>query len=109
MTAGGAGVFSQLIDLGHSVIEASGVDEAIALTADLPDISLVLSDISLGDGTRTGVDLAQQLNGVLPVVLMTSLPPNDPLHTAATQAAPVLKKPFGQPDLAALLHIEVAQ
>ncbi|WP_299619930.1 PAS-domain containing protein [uncultured Tateyamaria sp.] len=97
-----------LIDLGHSVIEATGVDEAIALTADLPDISFVLSDISLGDGARTGVDLATQLNGTLPVVLMTSLPPSDPLHSAAVQAAPVLKKPFGQSDLVALLHLEGA-
>jgi hypothetical protein len=94
-----------LIDLGYSVIEAEGVDEAVALTADLPDIGFVLSDVSLGDGSRTGIDLAHQLKGVLPVVLMTSLPQGDPLHLAAIRAAPVLKKPFGEDDLAALLNV----
>ena len=95
-----------LIGLGHSVIEAAGVDEGIALTADLPDIGFVLSDVSLGEGTRTGIDLARQVGGVLPVVLMTSLPAADPLHIAATQAATVLQKPFGADDLAPLLNSE---
>ncbi|MEO0401990.1 MAG: PAS-domain containing protein [Pseudomonadota bacterium] len=97
-----------LITLGHSVIEAAGVDEAIALTADLPDIQLVLSDVNLGTGTRTGVDLAGHLKPSLPVVLMTSLPTHDPLYEAATKAAPVLKKPFQIGDLVALLQTEAA-
>ena len=97
-----------LIDLGHSVIEAAGVDEAVALTADLPDIKLVLSDVNLGTGTRTGVDLARQIGTTLPVILMTSLPPGDPLYQAATQSAPVLRKPFGPRDLTALLQGEAA-
>lgn len=93
-----------LMALGHSVIEAAGVDEGIALTADLPDIGFVLSDVSLGDGTRTGIDLARQIGSVLPVVLMTSLPAIDPLHVAAKQAATVLQKPFDADDLAPLLN-----
>ncbi|WP_299151639.1 PAS-domain containing protein [uncultured Tateyamaria sp.] len=97
-----------LIDTGHSVIEAAGVDEAIALTADLPDIALVLSDVNLGSGSRTGVDLALQLTGTVPVILMTSLPPQDPLFHAATQAAPVLNKPFEARDLLVLLRTQVA-
>lgn len=95
-----------LIDLGHSVIEAAGVDEGIALTADLPDIGFVLSDVNLGSGTRTGIDLAQQVGAVIPVVLMTSLPVSDPLHMEAVQAATVLKKPFGPDELAPLLSSE---
>lgn len=97
-----------LMDLGHSVIEAAGVDEAIALTADLPDIGLVLSDVNLGKGTRTGVDLATQLAGALPVILMTSLSSGDPLYRAASVAAPVLEKPFDVSDLIPLLHADAA-
>ena len=97
-----------LTGLGNAVIEAAGVDEAIALTADLPDIRLVLSDVNLGSGNRTGVDLAQQLAGTLPVILMTSLAPNAPLYQAASQTAPVLRKPFLARDLTALLQTEAA-
>lgn len=93
-----------LMDLGHAVIEAASVDEGIALTADLPDIGFVLSDVSLGDGSRSGVDLARQIGSVLPVVLMTSLPAIDPLHAAAREAATVLQKPFAAKDLAPLLN-----
>ncbi len=97
-----------LMGLGHSVIEAENVDEAIALTADLPDIGFVLSDVNLKTGARSGVDLAQQIAGALPVILMTSLPPGDPLHTAAQAVAPVLRKPYAAHELAALLTSEVA-
>lgn len=97
-----------LTELGHSVIEAVGVDEAIALTADLPDIAMVLSDVNLGAGSRTGVELASQLSGTLPVILMTSLPASDPKYRAASAVAPVLKKPFGASDLAPLLHPDAA-
>jgi signal transduction histidine kinase len=93
-----------LTSLGHSVIEAGGVDEALALTADLPDIKLVLSDVNLGSGSRSGVDLARQISGTLSVILMTSLPPQDPLFVSATQTAPVLRKPFVAADLVALLQ-----
>ncbi|MEY8840847.1 ATP-binding protein, partial [Cribrihabitans sp. XS_ASV171] len=44
-----------LMDLGHSVIEATSVDEACALAADIDGIALVLSDIRL-EGAATGLD-----------------------------------------------------
>jgi len=87
---------------GHSVIEATCVDEARALLADLPEISAVLSDIVL-EGTRTGLDLADVPRGPdCPLILMTSLPPDDPLARTAAARAPVLRKPFtaGQLDAA---------
>ncbi|MEP3331002.1 PAS-domain containing protein [Sedimentitalea sp.] len=97
-----------LIDLGHVVIEATSVDEATALTADIDDISLVLSDINLRDG-GSGLDLLERLSASgLPCILMTSLPPDDPLHTAALARAPVLRKPFSSAQLAALIQPEVA-
>lgn len=102
-----AGVRDMLTGLGHAVIEAASADEAAALTADLEDIQLVLSDINLV-GEATGVDLAQRLGGSLPLVLMTSLPPDEPLHVAARALAPVLRKPFTARDLAPLLRSETA-
>lgn len=97
-----------LIDLGHAVIEATTVDEATALTADIDDISLVLSDINLRGGS-TGLDLLDRLaSSALPCILMTSLPPDDPLYTAALARAPVLQKPFSAAQLAALIQPEAA-
>lgn len=87
---------------GHSVIEATSVDEARALIANLPEISAVLSDIVL-EGPGTGLDLADMPQGrECPLILMTSLPPADPRSLAAAGHAPVLRKPFtaGQLDAA---------
>jgi signal transduction histidine kinase/CheY-like chemotaxis protein len=93
-----------LIDLGHAVIEATSVDEATALTADIDDISLVLSDINLKDG-GTGLDLLDRMAGTgLPCILMTSMPVSDPLHAAALARVPVLQKPFTAAQLAALIQ-----
>jgi len=97
-----------LIGLGHSVIEATSVDEACALMADVEDISLVLSDIRL-QGEATGLDLLTRLQGSgRPFILMTSLPPQDPLHRAALQSAPLLQKPFTTEQLSTLLNAETA-
>ncbi len=95
-------VRDMLMELGHSVIEATSADEATALIADLPDIALVLSDIQLM-GEATGLDLAARIGGALPLVLMTSLPPDHPMFRAAQALAPVLRKPFGAADLSALI------
>ncbi|MET4101096.1 signal transduction histidine kinase/CheY-like chemotaxis protein [Roseovarius sp. MBR-78] len=88
---------------GHSVIEAAGVDEAAEILGDLPEISAILSDIVL-EGARTGIDLAALPRpAACPLVLMTSLPPEDPLHRAAARVAPVLRKPFTAAQLDAAL------
>ncbi len=91
-----------LMDLGHSVIEATSADEAVAIIADLPDISLVLSDIQL-KGDATGIDLANRIAGTLPLVLMTSLPADHPLFLKGQTLAPLLRKPFSNDDLVALI------
>ncbi|HBS48983.1 MAG TPA: hybrid sensor histidine kinase/response regulator, partial [Rhodobacteraceae bacterium] len=97
-----------LMNLGLSVVEATSVDEATALAATLEDITLVLSDIRL-QGSATGLDLCDRLEGRgLPVVLMTSLPPDDPLHAQARDRVPVLAKPFSRADLSALIRREAA-
>ncbi len=97
-----ASVREMLMSLGHSVIEASSVDEAMALLADLPDIAVVLSDIQLG-GEATGLDLLARVGTGLPCVLMTSLPVDHALFRRAQTLVPVLRKPFDTVDLAALM------
>ncbi|WP_170330292.1 PAS-domain containing protein [Ruegeria arenilitoris] len=97
-----------LVDLGFSVIEATSVDEALALTADIDDIVFVLSDIRL-EGQGTGLDLLAQLKPAMPCILMTSLPYSDPLHRQALTLAPVLAKPFTRAQLSALIRAEKAR
>ena len=97
-------------DAGVSVVPWSKgpvdtVEEAMALTTDIEDISLILSDIRL-EGAGTGLDLVEQLGGRLPCILMTSLPYSDPLHQRALAMAPVLQKPFAAEQLSALIRTE---
>ncbi len=95
-----------LREAGHSVIEASSVPEAQALLSDLPEISAVLSDITL-EGDQTGLDLLEAVTACgHPICLMTSLPPDDPLFQSAVARAPVLRKPFTAQQLEA--HIPKA-
>ncbi len=97
-----ATIRDMLMRLGHSVIEATSADEATALIADLPDITLVLSDIQL-IGAATGLDLITRIGKAVPAVLMTSQPGDHALFIKAQQMAPVLHKPFGEEALAALI------
>ena len=89
-----ADIREMLTGLGHAVLEAASLDEARSMT-DLPGLTMILSDIQLGDGL--GLDLVSGL----PVVLMTSLPATDPLRAGAT--VPVLTKPFTPARLATAL------
>lgn len=81
---------------GHSVIEAGSLAEAQNL-ADLPGLTLLLSDMQLGDGLGTHLAAKDRP----PLILMTALPPGDPLRE--TVAGPVLTKPFGAADFADLV------
>lgn len=76
-----------LTAMGHSVIEAGSLAEAQGLT-DLPGLTLILSDMQLGDGLGHALAGA----GLLLLLLMTALPPGDPLRAIAP--CPVLTKPF---------------
>lgn len=92
-----------LTDLGHQVIEAASAEEADAL-ADLPGLDWVVSDIRLGG--RDGVALLDAVAGrhpALRLALMTSLPPDDPLHAQGAARWPVLPKPLDRGALAHLL------
>lgn len=99
------GIREMLTDMGHTVIEAASAEEALLLSSELPEISYVLSDISLA-GEMTGVDFLRALPLTHPpCYLMTSLSPEDPLYQAATELAPVLRKPFSNAQLSALFAI----
>lgn len=104
-----SGIRAMLTAQGHSVIEAASAEEALLLQSELPEITHILSDISLV-GEKTGVDLLLALpKGHPPCYLMTSLPPEDPRHKAAADLAPVLRKPFSAAQLAALFTTEMAR
>lgn len=83
-----------LTGMGHQVIEAGSLAEARSL-CDLPGLSVVLSDLQLGDGS--GADLAE---AGPPLLLMTARPPDDPVRAGLTR--PVLTKPFDAAALSAL-------
>lgn len=83
-----------LTGMGHQVIEAGSLAEARSL-ADLPDLSVILSDLQLGDGS--GADLA---HAGLPLILMTARPPDDRVRQGLS--SPVLTKPFDATSLSAL-------
>ncbi|MFD1195422.1 PAS-domain containing protein [Seohaeicola saemankumensis] len=98
------GIREMLRDQGHAVIEAASVNEALALLDQLPDIALILSDITL-EGDETGLDLLDRLPaGHPPCRLMTSLPRDHPYHKSAVDRVPVLMKPFTASGLSAFLQ-----
>lgn len=99
-----AGIREMLRDLGHPVIEAASVDEALTLLDQIPDIALILSDITL-EGEASGLDLLDRLPDAHPPCrLMTSLPREHPSHRAAMERVPVLMKPFTASGLTAFLQ-----
>lgn len=103
-----AHVRDSLTGLGHQVIEAATVDEALAL-AEIPGIDWVLSDIRLGAGD--GVELLTKIAArkpALKLALMTSLPESDARRTIGARRWPVLQKPVAMSTLQALFTQEAA-
>ncbi|MFP7674187.1 PAS-domain containing protein [Marivita sp. S0852] len=98
---------NMLTSLGHSVIEATSVDEAYALAQGVPDIAFVLSDISL-EGEKLGTALVDALPDK-PVYLMTSLPSSDPRYSHARRITSLLSKPFTEAQLAMFLGHKTAE
>ncbi|WP_375173823.1 PAS-domain containing protein [Pseudooceanicola sp.] len=96
-------VRGMLRDEGYTVIEAASVEEARNLVAQVPGLTLILSDITL-EGTLTGIDFFDSLPPEAPpCYMMTSLRPDHPLHAEAAQRTPVLRKPFTPKALSHLL------
>ncbi len=97
-------VDAMLQDLGHTVIRAGGVDEALERLEQDAAIDLVLSDVIMPGG-RSGVDLAEHLAQVrpgLPVVLCSGYTGGEQ-GRAQAGAWPFLSKPFSLDSLARVL------
>ncbi len=93
-----------LHDLGHSVVRAGGVDEALSRLAQDDGIQLVLSDVIMPGG-KSGVDLAEQLAATrpgLPVVLCSGYTGGDQGRARAGDW-PFISKPFSLETLAQAL------
>jgi signal transduction histidine kinase len=88
-------VRSYLQKMGHNVIEADSAEEAIGL-GHLPDLSLVVTDLMLGDAL-TGHDLATRLRAddiEVPILIVTGLPVDNPVRISAARDFSVISKPF---------------
>ncbi len=99
-------VREMLVEMGHQVVEAASTEEAAGLMA-VDGIGLILSDVIL-EGTQTGPEFLKELQATgckIPMLLMTSLPKDDPRR--ANAAFPVLHKPFSKGELATFLSQEV--
>jgi CheY-like chemotaxis protein len=97
-------VDAMLHDLGHTVVRAGGVDEALSRLAQDEGIQLVLSDVIMPGG-KSGVDLAEQLAADrpgLPVVLCSGYTGGDQSRARAGDW-PFLSKPFSLESLAQAL------
>lgn len=94
-----------LSDLGHAVVRAGDVAEALRRLDEDAAVDLVLSDVIMPGG-RSGVDLAEHLARTrpdLPVVLCSGYTGGDQ-GRASSGAWPFLRKPFSLDDLARALN-----
>ncbi|NDW54088.1 PAS-domain containing protein [Aliiroseovarius sp. PrR006] len=99
-------VREMLISMGHQVIEATSAEDALSLTG-IEGLGLILSDVIL-EGAQTGPEFLAALSQTgldVPMLLMTSLPLDDPRRKSA--GFPVLPKPFTTGELATFLSQEV--
>jgi len=95
---------AMLSDLGHSVVRAGNVEEALARLNRDKGIQLVLSDVIMPGG-KSGVDLAEQLAASrpgLPVVLCSGYVGGDQGRARAGDW-PFISKPFSLESLAEAL------
>lgn len=96
----------QLVDLGFGVLEARAGAEAAGLLAAVDDIEILVSDIIMPGGMDgwTLAETARRNRPELQVILISGYSgPTDPAQRKA-DGVPILRKPFGQADLAAALR-----
>jgi signal transduction histidine kinase/CheY-like chemotaxis protein len=96
----------QLTDIGHMVIEAPAGDEALAIIDDVPELSVLVSDIVMPgamDGRRLA-DLAKQRRPKLRVVLITGYAEGLDVQGGRQGAFTVLRKPCTKEELAAAIE-----
>ena len=91
----------QLTDLGFSLVEAGDADEALELLDNVPDFTVVVSDIVM-PGAMTGIDLGERARAMKPeltIILMTGYAGRDRMRDLDSCPFPVLRKPFDHDQL----------
>ena len=91
-----------LLELGYGVLDAAGVQEALRVVAKKPRISLVFTDVVLGDSNgRVLADKVRQVYPAVPVLFTTGYTRNAIVHQGRLDPdVHLLNKPFTQQDLA---------
>jgi CheY-like chemotaxis protein len=91
-----------LLELGYGVRDAASMQEALRLVAKKPHISLLFTDVVLGDSNgRVLADRIRQIYPRLPVLFTTGYTRNAIVHQGRLDPdVHLLNKPFTQQDLA---------
>jgi CheY-like chemotaxis protein len=91
-----------LLELGYGVRDATSTEEALRLVAKKPHISLLFTDVVLGDSNgRALADQIHQIYPHLPVLFTTGYTRNAIVHQGRLDPdVHLLNKPFTQQDLA---------
>jgi signal transduction histidine kinase/ActR/RegA family two-component response regulator len=91
-----------LLELGYGVIDAANVQEALRAVAKKPQISLLFTDVVLGESNgRVLADEVRQIYPNLPVLFTTGYTRNAIVHQGRLDPdVQLLNKPFTQQDLA---------
>ena len=91
-----------LLELGYGVLDAANVQEALRVVAKKPRISLVFTDVVLGDSNgRVLADKVRQIYPAVPVLFTTGYTRNAIVHQGRLDRdVHLLNKPFTQQDLA---------
>jgi signal transduction histidine kinase len=96
----------QLTDIGHMVIEVPAGDEALAVIDNVPELSVLVSDIVMPgamDGRRLAA-LAKQMRPELRVVLVTGYTEGLDVHGGRHRSFTMLRKPCTKEELAAAIE-----
>jgi CheY-like chemotaxis protein len=95
-----------LLELGYGVIDAANVQEALRAVAKKPRISLLFTDVVLGESNgRVLADEVRQIYPNLPVLFTTGYTRNAIVHQGRLDPdVQLLNKPFTQQDLARKLR-----
>jgi PAS domain S-box-containing protein len=94
-----------LVEMGHSVTEASSGEAALRIIGDRPQVDLLVADFAMPE--MTGLELSVRAKNTLPnlrTLLVTGYA--DP--EKVPEGYPVLNKPFGRKDLAAQVSSLIA-
>jgi CheY-like chemotaxis protein len=95
-----------LLELGYGVIDAANVQEALRAVAKKPQISLLFTDVVLGESNgRVLADEVRWIYPNLPVLFTTGYTRNAIVHQGRLDPdVQLLNKPFTQEDLARKLR-----